>query len=201
MRQQRGKDAPDSCGRQFFQGDGQLPGKANLVNERLRQPQLEVGQDEEPRPAVRRSGSAQFGEGPFQGLFEEAKQMRGGKASDVHPPDRFQVRGHRTRPPEPERNWLLGRSWQMGHFQANERSRDNGLGLAGSPLDMVLGNRMQPAPCLDVDLPVLRFTRGPAVGGVRPGGRIVAHELRAMSSWPSSGWHRRRDSIKAAARP
>ena len=56
-----GKGAPDSCGRQFFQGDGQLPGKANLVNERLRQPQLEVGQDEEPRPAVRRSGSAQFG--------------------------------------------------------------------------------------------------------------------------------------------
>ncbi len=215
MRQQRRKGTPDSCWSETLDGKRRLPGQVDILDERLGSAQLGVGENQQPGPAVGSSGSTQFGERPFQGLLEKAKQVLNGEAGNVETPNGFQVWCDRTGPPEPQGHGRFGGARQMLDFQADKGSRHNGLGLTCSALGMVLRNGMQPTPrlhaCtlarLHAHTPVLSLGVYPCVSmhpcrrRFRPRGEIVTHELVAMPSWSSPRGGEGGSRIKAAARP
>src|SRR5215472_14857110 len=60
--------------------------------------------------------------------FVEALGMFNREPSDVHPPDRLQIRRVLPPPPEPERLWGFRGFGETLHLQADERPADAGTG-------------------------------------------------------------------------
>ena len=72
------KAAAHTCGSPPLGREGRLPGEAQIDDHVACQAELEVRQQQEPRPPVRGGGGAQFGGGPAQRLLEEAEAMLNG---------------------------------------------------------------------------------------------------------------------------
>ncbi len=78
----------------------------------------------------------------------------------------------------------------MVPLQAEQRPPHQraGVGLgAGPALGMELGDGMQPAPCLELDVAILGIVGRPLVAGLRPGGGDVTDEFGAMPTRPAGG--------------
>ena len=112
---------------------GRLPGEAHITDRVARQAQLDVGEDEQPGPAVSGGRGAQFGRRPLERLLErlleDAERMLNREPGGVRAPDLGQIRPVRSRPPERTRvEWALW--WGAGGARPRAGSASHGAAVA-----------------------------------------------------------------------
>ena len=131
---------------------GSLPGAAEIVGEAAGQPQLGVGGDDQPGPAVPGGGVTDLGYGPAEGLFEQAEGVFQVEAAQERLPAAIDVGrgGVGLRPPQPQRFRVL-LSGQVLDLQPDQGALDDReiAGVVG-PGAAVFQPRVQPVPGLGV---------------------------------------------------
>ena len=165
-----------------------MPGQAHVGYLVTGQAQLDMGQNQQPGPAIGSRGRAQLGHRPLECLLEEAESVLNREAADRGLPDLRQIGRGRGPPPEPERLRYFGGARQMVDFQANEGAAHQraSMGLQARTAACVpLRDGMQPAPGLELDVSILRIVGRPLVTGRGPGRQIVVGELGAMPPRPA----------------
>ncbi len=134
-----------------------FPGQAVVGNETAGQPQLGVGRDDEPGPAVGLLGCAQRRGGPAERAFREPVRVLEIEASQVGPPADVEVGQAGSRPPQPE--GLDGTGGGLGkvldldpdHAAAHDRRA-----VVAGPASAVPELRVQAVPGLHAHVAVAR---------------------------------------------
>jgi hypothetical protein len=188
QRQQLRKGSAHARRRQLLHWERRLPGQARLDDQGTRQAQLDIHENHSPGPAIGCLWGTELRGRPLEHLFAEALRVLAGEPGDIHPPDGCQIRRIRPPPPQPEGHGNFGRFGEALHLQADEGPADKRTRLARSLLLVVLWNRVQPAPALDLHPTILRIRRPPLSRRTGPGSRVVTDELGPMPPRTPAGW-------------
>lgn len=128
----------DPGGGEPFRWDGPFPGTTQVGCERAGEPQLGVGGEDQPGPAVRRLGGADLRAGPAEGVFEQSEGVLDVEAPQVCLPQAAGVCGGGLGAGSPQPDRLGGCSaGRVADVQADHRPLDDrecavGLGSGGS---------------------------------------------------------------------
>jgi hypothetical protein len=147
------KPASDPFGSEFSGRLGTVPGERVVAGQGAGETHLGVGQDNEPRPAVRLRGVAHAWQRPIQGLFQESERMLHIEAAHVGAPGAIQVRDGVVilgcMPPEPKRLGLARLLGQTADLDQEERPADDRASaarIAQGMLAMCFGVQSGPRP-------------------------------------------------------
>src|SRR4249919_3129702 len=185
--QKLGKRLAHTSGRELAAGRTlrSLPGEALIVDGETGQPELGVGEQDEPGPAIRLLGVANARGGPVEGLLAEAVGVLQVEAVDVRPPDDGEIGRAGTSPPEPELFRDARLAWQALDLDQDERAADRRLGASAAPVRMVPALGMDAGPGAHADPSVLGVLLGVRRRRCPPGARVVARELPPVPARPT----------------
>ena len=176
------KAAAHTCRGASLRGQGWLPGQADIGDGVARQAQLDIGEEQQPGPAVSGGAVSAVWAWSIERLFEKAEGVLDREAGDVRLPDRRQIGRSGPRPPEPQRLSALWWGEAGGRLRGESGSHAPAVVVGGSrawhgfvaPHAGPLHARRQTDPYCGIG-------RRPGVRRRRPGRGIIADKLRAMS--------------------
>src|SRR3954454_15911920 len=144
---------------------------------------MDVGAENEPRPAVRLLGVPDPRRGPPERLLEEADRVLQVEPPDVGPPQEVEVRLAFAGEPKPQLLRLAGLAGELGYLHQDYGAPHDGRPLATIALCYASGPWVQTRPSPDAHLAVAPGEATVLAGGLRPGLRIGQGEFAAVAAW------------------